>query len=203
MICKDFGRYHLWPLVIQVLWTGVTDKQMWSIWISQRPLTRCHTHTGDYSINCSSTGLEDLLTSGSVHGSLSAFKTGVRWPNLRFSPCTIWCSCHFLDFHNWSSGQYQVIRSPLCRWLCLYRNIKTLTDCQILQDDLSSLGPIGKWNLMLPNVIQWGWPGTSLAIKNTLNTHCINKHWNRFRPPNTLELLLLTTWNGVSIWNLF
>ena len=26
----------------------------------------------------------------------------------------------------------------------LYRNIKTLTDCQILQDDLSSLGPIGK-----------------------------------------------------------
>ena len=38
------------------------------------------------------------------------------------------------------------------------------------------------------------------AIKHTLNTHCINKHWNRFRPPNTLELLLLTTWNGVNMF---
>ena len=37
-----------------------------------RPLTRCH--TGDYSITCTTTGLEDLLTSGSLHGSLSDFK---------------------------------------------------------------------------------------------------------------------------------
>ena len=34
----------------------------------------------------------------------------------------------------------------------------------------------------------------------TLTTHCINKHWNRFSPPNTLELLLLTTWNGVDMF---
>ena len=40
--------------------------------------------------------------------------------------------------------------------------------------------------------------GDSLVIKYTLTTRCINKHWNRLSPPNTLELLLLTTWNGVN-----
>ena len=30
-------------------------------------------------------------------------------------------------------------------------------------------------------------------------THYINKQWNRFSPPNTLELLSLTTWNGVNL----
>ena len=38
--------------------------------------------------------------------------------------------------------------------------------------------------------------GISLAIKYILTTHYINKHWNRFSPPNTLELPSLTTWNG-------
>ena len=38
----------------------------------QRPLTRYHTR--GYYTNCNTTGLEDLLTSGSLHGSLSAIK---------------------------------------------------------------------------------------------------------------------------------
>ena len=46
--------------------------------------------------------------------------------------------------------------------------------------------PIRKWNSMLPNVFQWGWPGTSLAIKYTSTSLYINKLWNRFDPPNTL-----------------
>ena len=37
------------------------------------------------------------------------------------------------------------------------------------------------------------------SIKYILTTHYINKHWNRFSPPNTLELLSLTTWNGVNM----
>ena len=35
-----------------------------------------------------------------------------------------------------------------------------------------------------------------LAIKYTLATHFINKHWNRLNPPNTLELILLATCYG-------
>ena len=35
-----------------------------------------------------------------------------------------------------------------------------------------------------------------LAIKYILTTHYISKHWNRLSPTNTLELLLLTTWNA-------
>ena len=46
---------------------------------------------------------------------------------------------------------------------------------------------------MLPNITKWGWPSTFLAIKYTLITHCTNKHWNRFSPPNTLDLLLQTS----------
>ena len=49
---------------------------------------------------------------------------------------------------------------------------------------------------MLTNVT----PGTSRAIKYTLTTLYINKLWNRFDPPNTLDLLSLTTWNGVNMF---
>ena len=49
---------------------------------------------------------------------------------------------------------------------------------------------------MLTNVT----PGTSLAIKYTLTTLYINKLWNRFDPPNTLDLVSLTTWNGVNMF---
>ena len=52
--------------------TGVTDKRMRSSWISLRPLTSYYIR--DSFTNCTSTGLEDLLTSGSLHGSLSAIK---------------------------------------------------------------------------------------------------------------------------------
>ena len=38
------------------------------------------------------------------------------------------------------------------------------------------------------------------SIKYTLTTRCINKHWNRLSPPNTLALLLLTTWNGINMF---
>ena len=65
---------------------------------------------------------------------------------LEASPNPIWCPSRislgtgpFLDLYKLSSRQYQVVRSPLCCCV-LYRNIKTLTDCQILQDDLNSLG---------------------------------------------------------------
>ena len=36
--------------------------------------------------------------------------------------------------------------------------------------------PIGKWNLMLPNAIPWGWPGTSLTSRYYLTTHYISRN---------------------------
>ena len=38
-------------------------------------ITMTRFHTGDYSTNCSTMGLEDLLTSGSLHGSLRSYRT--------------------------------------------------------------------------------------------------------------------------------
>ena len=64
---------------------------------------------------------------------------------------------------HWSSGLIFInlpdsIRSPVADDCVLYRNIKSLTDCQILQDDLNSLA---KWETnwqMKLNVAkcQWG-----------------------------------------------
>ena len=43
-------------------------------------------------------------------------------------------------------------------------------------------------------------PGTSPATKHTSTTLYINKLWNRFDSPNTLDLPSLTTWNGVNMF---
>ena len=45
--------------------------------------------------------------------------------------------------------------------------------------------------------------GTTLAIKYISATLYFSKLWNRFDPPNTLDLLSLTTWNGVNIFQKF
>ena len=37
-----------------------------------------------------------------------------------------------------------------------------------------------------------------MTHKYNLTTHCINKDWNSFNPPNTLEKLSQTTWTGVN-----
>ena len=38
---------------------------------------------------------EDLLMSGSTHGSLRALKSGVGWSSIRYSPGPIWCPSGF------------------------------------------------------------------------------------------------------------
>ena len=43
-----------------------------------------------------------------------------------------------------------------------------------------------------------GDPAPPLTSTYNLNTHCINKDWNRSSPPNTLELLSQMTWIGVN-----
>ena len=84
----------------------------------------------------------------------------------------------------------------------LYRNINSLTDCQILQDDLNSLA---QWETdwqMKFNVAKCH----SMRVTRHLPSNQIHfnfytiKFWNRFDPPNTLDLLSLTTWNGVNIF---
>ena len=42
-----------------------------------------------------------------------------------------------------------------------------------------------------------------LTTTYTLTTRCINKDWNRFSPPNTLELLSQITWIGVITFQKF
>ena len=58
-------------------------------------------HIGDYFTHYATTRLEDLLTSGSLHDSLSPIKI-VRWLSLRFSPGLISCPSRIslLDFHD-------------------------------------------------------------------------------------------------------
>ena len=72
----------------------------------------------------------------------------------------------------------------------LYRNIESPMDCQTLQDDLNSLA---QWETdwqMKFNVAKCH----SMRVTRHppdrhihLTTHCINKDWNRFSPPNTLD----------------
>ena len=84
----------------------------------------------------------------------------------------------------------------------LYRNINSLTDCQILQEDLNSLA---QWETdwqMKFNVAKCH------SMRVTRHKYIsailfISKLWNRFDPPNTLDLLSLTTWNGVNIFQKF
>ena len=77
----------------------------------------------------------------------------------------------------------------------LYMNIKSLTDCQILQDDLNSLAQWEtdwqmKFNVAKCHSCNEGDPvRTSVAIKYTSTTLYINKFWNRFDPPDTVDLL--------------
>ena len=84
----------------------------------------------------------------------------------------------------------------------LYKNINSLTDCQILQDDLNSLS---QWETdwqMKFNVAKCHSMRVTLHLPSNqihINYYTI-KFWNRFDPPNTLDLLSLTTWNGVNIF---
>ena len=74
----------------------------------------------------------------------------------------------------------------------LYRNIKTLTDCQILQDDLNSLGQWETdWQIKF-NVAKCH----SMRVTRHLPSNQIHFNFS----PHTLELLLLTTWNGVNMF---
>ena len=81
--------------------------------------------------------------------------------------------------------------------------------CQILQDDLNSLAQwetdwqmkfnVAKCHSMRVTLQS----GIALTSTYNLTTHCINKDWNRFSPPNTLELLSQMTWIGVNTFQKF
>ena len=88
----------------------------------------------------------------------------------------------------------------------LYRNINSLTDCQILQEDLNSLAQWEtNWQMKF-NVAKCHSMRVTRHLPSNqihLATLYISKLWNRFDPPNTLDLLSLTTWNGVNIFQKF
>ena len=179
------------------------------LWISLRPLTRYHIR--DYFTNCTTTGLENLLTSGSLHGSLSAIKIDFGQasdpvPVLSGVPQgSVLGPVLFLIFINDLPDN---IRSSVCLFAddcVLYRNINslTLTDCQILQDDLNSLALWEtdwqmKFNVAKCHSVRVTRHLPSKQIQ--LTTLYTNKRWNRFDPPNTFGLLSLTTWNGVNMF---
>ena len=79
------------------------------------------------------TGLKDLLTSGSAHGSLSALKSGVGWPSLRPGP--IWCPSRigvrsglFLSFINDLPGNIRLSVRLFADDCVLYRNISVILE---------------------------------------------------------------------------
>ena len=88
----------------------------------------------------------------------------------------------------------------------LYRNIESPMDCQILQDDLNSLAQWeSDWQMKF-NVAKCNSMRVTrhpLTSTYNLTTHCINKDWNRFSPPNTLDSLSQMTWIEVNIYQKF
>ena len=79
-------------------------------------------------------------------------------------------------------------------------------DCQILQDDLNSLAQWeADWQMKFNVAKCHSVRVTRHPLTSTYNltTHCINKDWNRFSPPNTLDLLSQTTWIGVNTFQKF
>ena len=110
-------------------------------------------HIGDYFTYYTTSGLEDLLTSGSLHGSLSPIK---KWCWMA-KPHGSLGTGPVLDFHNLPDNIRSCVRIVTDDYV-LHRNINSHTDCQILQDALNSLAQchrlIGNYNLTLPNAIE-------------------------------------------------
>ena len=102
-------------------------------------------HISNYFINYTTTGLEDLLTSGSLHGSLSAIQKWYWMAKSQMQYRSYLVSLKFLGpvlFLIFMYDLLENIRSYVHLFAddcVLYRNIYSITDCQIIQDDLSSL----------------------------------------------------------------
>ena len=109
--------------------------------------------------------------------------------------------CHWIENYLFQTRKFLILEKGKRRENIQIVQKKTPTDCQILQDDLNSLGQWEThWQMKFYVAKCHSTRVTSLAIKYTLTTRCINKLWNRLSLPNTLELLLLTTWNGVNMF---
>ena len=99
-------------------------------------------HIADNFTNYTSMGLEDLLSSGSLHGPLSTIKTDGQAPDpvpvlSRVSQGSVLGPVLFLIFLISINDLPDNIRSYGDCVLC--RNINSLVDWQILQDDLNSI----------------------------------------------------------------
>ena len=112
----------------------------------------------------------------------------------------------FLIFINYLPDNIRLSVRLIADDCVLYRNINSLTDCQILQEDLNSLA---QWETdwqMKFNVAKCH----SLRVTRHLRSNQIHFSYSlhqqalqQVRSAKTLDLLSLTTWNGVNIFQKF
>ena len=155
-----------------------------------RPLTRCH--TGDYSTNCTTTGLEDLLTTHQWIASwLSERFQKVVLDGQASDPVPVLSGVPqgsvlgpviFLIFINDLPDNIRSSVRLFADDCVLYRNIKTPTDCQILPDDLNSLGQLETDWQMKFNVVKchsmrvtWHFPSNQLHFNYSLHQQTLEQ----------------------------
>ena len=135
---------------------------------------------------------------------LALSKSGVRWPSLRSSPGLIWSQSRkepswdgvlFLIFINNLPDNIRSYVRLFADDCVLYRNIKSLTDCQILQDDLNSLAQWETdWQLKF-NVAKCH----SLRVTRHLPSN--QMHFNYSIHQQTLEQVRSAKYLGLTITN--
>ena len=95
----------------------------------------------------------------------------------------------FLVFINDLPDKYQFVCSFIC-FIWIYALFRIVLSCRMTWTAWHIGKPIGRWNLMSPNVTQWEWPGIFQTSKLSLNIHSTSKNWYRFSPQKYLGITI-------------